>query len=398
MRITWGGILARLAWVASFIFFVTGCSGGAVVFAPTPPPPDLSPLVYAHPGGAFSIAVPRTWTLYEQNTTTLAASTFSAPGDTEPSLRLSVINTGRPLDSVALSEVIDHYQSQIRPGVTQYSELSREAMGDGSWRMTGLQGMPGGETRQINTFIDHAGSFLGIIELTLPDDPARLIELEQVINTFVINQGASLQPAELSVLASSATTELAFLHVASWTSPTGVLFITGEVANNSSLLLTDIPIRAVLRSTDGLPLAEALDTVMGHGVPPGGYAPFSLRFGQGQSAQMTEYDLILGNQHWEIDHSRVVYSQDVLTWQEDFKLESDGALTISGNATNTSERVIRNPRAVATIFDAAGRVIAAAFTEITARLDPGQQFPFMLAIREMGGQPANYILYVQGLE
>lgn len=173
--------------------------------------------------------------------------------------------------------------------------------------------------------------------------------------------------------------------------------MTGEVVNNSASLLTNIPVRAVLQTTDGLPVAEAVDTVMGYGIPPGGYAPFSLRFGQGLSSQTTTYDLVLGNQDWESDNQRLIYGPDEMTWQEDFKVESDGALTISGNVTNASGKTIRNPRAVATIFDSAGRVIAAAFTDIAAQLEPDQQAPFSITVRELGGQPANYILNVQGL-
>ncbi len=391
------GHLLYLARMVVFMLLLAGCSGGAVVFAPTPAPPDLSPLLYTHPGGAFSAAIPRNWTRHEQNTTVLASASFSAPGEIEPLLNLVVINTGSPIDSVQLGEVIDVYQRQIRPDVQQYTETSRQAMGDGSWRLTGLRLMPGGETQPVNTFIDHAGNFLGIIEVLAPDDPARLAELQQIINTFVINQSATLEPSELSVLTSRVATDLDFLHVSSWTSPAGVFFITGEVVNNSAAWLTDIPVRAVLHTSDGLPVAEAVDTVMGHGLAPGGYAPFSLRFGQGQSSQTTQYELILGNPEWESDSNRVILSQDELTWQEDFKLESDGALTISGSVTNTSNKVIRSLRATTTIFDATGRVIAAVFTDITASLDPDQQAPFSLTVREMGGQPANYILNIQGL-
>lgn len=389
--------LSFFVLLVSIMLFVTGCSGGAVVFAPTPPPPDLSPLVYTHPGGAFSVAVPRTWTLHEQNTTVLASSAFSAPGDPEPSLRLSVIRLGQEIDSVALGELIDLYQRQARPDVQQYTEISRQAMGDGSWRMTGLRLTAGGETQQVNTFIDQEGTFLGIIEVVVPDDSGRSAALQQAVNTFAINPNSSLEPAEISVLTSATLTELEFLHISTWASPAGVFFITGEVVNNSASLLTDIPVRAVLQATDSLPVAEAVDMVMGYGIPPGGYAPFSLRLGQGLSSQTTTYDLVLGSQEWESDNQRVIYGPDEMTWQEDFKLESDGALTISGSVTNTSSKTVRSPRAVATIFDSAGQVIAAAFTDISGQLAPDQQAPFSLTARELGGQPANYILNIQGL-
>ena len=67
--------------------FLTGCGSGAVVFAPTPPPPDLSPLRYEHPSGAFSVVVPRNWPVFTQHATTLAAASFSPPDSGDPLLR-----------------------------------------------------------------------------------------------------------------------------------------------------------------------------------------------------------------------------------------------------------------------------------------------------------------------
>jgi len=41
-----------------------------------------------------------------------------------------------------------------------------------------------------------------------------------------------------------------------------------EVANRGTTQLTDIPVRAVLKTAEGLPIAEAVDTVMGYSLPP----------------------------------------------------------------------------------------------------------------------------------
>jgi len=126
---------------------LAGCSGGAVVFAPTPLPPDFSPLLYTHPSGAFTVALPRNWSVYEQYTTVLAAAAFSAPGANEPALRFAVINTGQPVSSSFLGDFLDRYQKQIRPDAVDYAEVSRQAMGDGSWRLTGLRHTAGGKTQ-----------------------------------------------------------------------------------------------------------------------------------------------------------------------------------------------------------------------------------------------------------
>jgi hypothetical protein len=226
-----------------------------------------------------------------QNTVTLATASFAAPEDIEPRVSFAVINLGRELTTDDLGSIVQQYQTEVRPDADRYTEQDRQAMGDGSWRLAGLREAVGGQTEQVNTFIERAGSFLGVVEVVLPDDSDRLSSLQTVINSFAISPDARLQAGELSVLSSVTRSALDILHVSTWTAPGGVFFVTGEVANYSDTLLTDIPVRAVLLTDNGLGVLEAVDTVMGYGIPPGGFAPFSLRFGQGQPALTTHYEL-----------------------------------------------------------------------------------------------------------
>ncbi len=377
-------------------FLLAACSGGAVVFAPTPPPPDLSPLPYQHPGGVFSVAVPRNWSVYVQNTTALAAAAFTAPGEDEAALRFAVINLGERLDSASFGALIDTYQREVRPDAGRYSEISRQAMGDGSWRLTGLR-HDLGITQQINTFIQQTGPFLGIIEVLLPDTPARQSEYETIVNTFAINAAANLQTAEASALAFATPGGLELLHVAAWSTASGVFFITGEVANTSSSWVVDVPVRAVLVSADGLPVVEAVDSVMGHGIPPGGFAPFSLRFGGGQPALTTTYQLSLGGDGWTPSSEPVPFIQGDLTWTDESSVNADGRLTITGTVLNSGSQTIRDIRAVVSVFDAAQQVIAAGFADVSPGLPPGSASDYQIIVPEIGGQPVNYILNVQGL-
>jgi hypothetical protein len=376
------------------LIVLAGCSGGAVVFAPTPLPPDLSPLRYEHPSGAFAVSAPRNWSVYAQNTTTLALAAFSPSGSHDPLVSFAAINLGRRLDSTAFGEAINQYQ-QTRPDAGFYTQVERQAMGDGSWRITGLR-HAGTQTRQINTFIQQTGTFIGVAEVLIPPDQARLAELEAIVNSFNINPGATLQAAELTTLAAANATGLEILHVSTWTTPGGVFFITGEVANYTPALVTDVPIRAALYTPDGLGVAEAVDTVMSYGIPPGGFAPFSLRFG-GQPALSNRYDIILGNADWKPAGSRVVYGPDHLKWEDRSQAAADGRLVISGSVTNTSQQIINNVRAVVTVFDAAQNVIAAGFAAVTPSLKPGARAPFEVVVPERGGAAANYIVNVEGL-
>ncbi len=60
----------------------------------------------------------------------------------------------------------------------------------------------------------------------------------------------------------------------------GVFFITGEVANYGGAPVANVPVQAVLSTDEQMGASEALDVVMGYAIPPGGFAPFSLRFGE----------------------------------------------------------------------------------------------------------------------
>lgn len=376
---------------------LAGCSSGAVVFAPTPPAADLSPLRYDHPSGAFSVVVPRNWSVNMQNTVTLATASFGAPEDIEPRVSFAVINLGRELTADDLGDIIQQYQTEARPDADRYTEQDRQAMGDGSWRLSGLRAAVGGDTEQVNTFVERVGSFLGIVEVILPDDPDHLASLQTIINSFTINPDARLQAGELSALASVTRSALEILHVSTWTTPDGVFFITGEVANYGDTLLTDIPVRAVLLTDNGLGVLEALDTVMGYGIPPGGFAPFSLRFGQGQPALTTHYELTLGNEAWESNPDAVIFGQDELTWTDESSFTEEGQLLITGTITNVSSQSIGNLRAVVTVFDDDQNVIAAGFTDLTAgQLAPDETTPFQIRMPELGGEAAHYIVSVQG--
>lgn len=379
------------------LLMLAGCSGGAVVFAPTQPPPDLSPMLYTHPSGAFSIVLPRNWAVYEQNTTLLAAAAFAEPGTDEPVLRLGVVNLGRSVDSALLADLLDRYQTVIRPDAAHYTEVDRQAMGDGSWRLSGLHESVGGLTQQVNTFIQRAGNFIGVVEVIIPNDAARLANLQQIANTFTINTNSSLAATEPETLAQLNAGGLEVIHLSHWSTPSGVFFITGEVANLGSTFIEDVPVRAVLRTAEGLPVAEAVDVTMGYGIPPGGFAPFSLRFGQGQPALTATFELALGGVDWIPQSDRAVYGQESLTWTDSSQVEGDGSLVITGSATNIGAAVIRDLRAVVTVFDTNGDVIAAGFSDFAPNLNPNESASFRLAIPEMGGQPANYILNVQGL-
>src|SRR6185369_8673867 len=115
------------------------------------------------------VMAPRNWSVYEENTTVLATAAFAAPDDDEPSLSFAVVNLGSDLDLDTFAQLMNQYQTQIRPDIDHYSEQNRQAMGDGSWRLTGLRTtITSGVTEQVNTFIQRLGSLMAVIEVVIP--------------------------------------------------------------------------------------------------------------------------------------------------------------------------------------------------------------------------------------
>jgi hypothetical protein len=200
------------------------------------------------------------------------------------------------------------------------------------------------------------------------------------------------------VLVSLASSGLEALNIATWTTPNGVFYITGEVANYGTTPAVDVPVEAVLLTDDGLPVAEADDVPMGYAVLPGGFAPFSLRFGQGQPALTTGYQLTVGTADWQPDQEAVIYGPGDLSWIDDSSFDEDGSLVVSGTVTNVGERVLHRPRASATIYDADHHVIAGRYVDLDApQLGPNESADFRIVLPEIGSEPAQYVVDVQAL-
>jgi hypothetical protein len=387
-------------FAAAIMILCVGCAdgGGAVVFAPTPLPPDLSPRTYTHPGGAFTMSIPPDWAVQTENTTTLAEAAFSPPGAPAPILTVSVVNLGPVENTPPIADLINTYQTDVRPDVRRYFEQDRQAMGDGSWRLLGLRKTIGGEFQQVNTFIERAGTFLGVIDAVLPSDPAQLNSLQTLINTFALNPTSPLQPTDLNALAGTSRNGLEIASVMTWTTTSGVFFVTGEVVNYGDNAVSEVPIGVTLYAVDGTSITDAADTVMGYTLPPGGFAPFSLRFGQGRPVEADHYILSLGGEDWQPSQPPVIFGSESLRWTDESSFSGEGHLLIDGTLTNTGIDIVSAPLATVTVFDANQNVIATGFVIITEEtLLPDESVDYRIRVPELGGQPANYIVNIQAL-
>ncbi len=381
------------------VLLITGCSsGGAVRFAPTPLPPELNPTTYQHPSGAFSLVLPPNWSVFSQNLTTLASTSFAPPNIEIPVIRVAVVNLGEEIQANDMGELLLAYQTQIRPDVDRYTEQSQESFGDGSWRLTGLRTLAGGNTQQVNTFIDREGSLLSVIEVTLPTDTALRTDIQRIINTFILSSEANLPPADISALSVSADAPIEVINVSTWVTADGVLYVTGEVTNHSAAPVSRIPIRALQIDADGNGLAEAVDVVMGYTLAPETFLPFSLRFGQGQVESAVRYGVIVGDDSWDQDAVLTIINEGDFDWTDESNFNDAGQLFINGDITNTSLEDAKDTKIIVTVFNDQQEVIASAFHDVQpAILSAGETTDYSLIIPDVGGTPATYIVTVQAL-
>lgn len=377
------------------VLLLTGCSTGAIQFAPTPLPPDLSPAPFEHPSNAFSIEVPRDWSTYIQTTSTLASTSFSPPGQNSPLLTTSVIKIDTPITPDSFSELIDDYQRLHRPDLSRYQEQERIPMSDGSWLISGIRNTVN-DTQQINTFIQFQDDLLAVMDVVVDDTSPYWNDLQRAVNTLTLNPETTLESSELSMLGFTRTNKVDVLNTSGWVNPFGVFFVTGEIANNTPDTLTGIAVQVSLLDANSTTLISATDFVMGHGIVPGGFAPFSLRFGAGQPPEATRYTV-------EVRDSQIadflIISEPDLTWTDESRFTDENQLVISGTVTNDSSETVQDLLAVITVFDVEQNVTGAWFEPISVNsLAPNESSDFEVRVLELGSEPINYILEIQGLE
>jgi hypothetical protein len=376
---------------------LTACGGDAVVYAPTALPPDLSPQVWAHPSGAFSVAVPRHWAVYVQNDATLASASFSPPGAPAPVLTVAAIRVGAALDDTALGTLAAEIQSTHRPDQRRYTQTAVERTPDGAWRFSGARLNPDGSQTPLNTFISTAGGLVALADAAVPTDPALLADVQRAVNTITLNADSPLPPAEPAAFGFIRVAALEAQNTAAWTNSSGVLFVTGEIANHTGQLLETVPVRVALTDAAGNTVIEANDFTMGYHLPAGGFAPFSLRFGQGQPAEALGYRVTVGDGAL-FPPPRPVMGAPALAWTDSSTFSPDGSLSIMGTVTHTGEgATARDLLGVITVFDSTGDVIGAWFTPLgIASLAAGESADYAVRVPELGGGARNYIIDVQG--
>ena len=385
-----------LLWIFIISITLSACGQGAVVYAPTPLPPDTSPIPYVHPTGAFQITIPRTWSAFSQTLPDLASATFSAPDISESLVTVSVITLS---EMPQIADLLNVYQTEARPDAGRYVELERQAMGDGSWRLIGLRTTIGGVNQAVNTFITVQGQTVGITDILLiGDNPALNRVIEEAVNSLQINPTPPLQPTNLFSAQKTATSPLRLTSVYLWTAPSGVMFLTGVLQNATANPIGTVPLYAGLSTLDGVVVAGESGQVMGYAIPPNGFMPFSLRFGKGRPPEALNYALTIGGGGWVPDTTLRYYGEDNFTITSERTAPSENTTVVTGDVIHIGTDIVRDPIAILTIYDNQRRVIASAFSMIKEGVFlPQERASFSFNITELGGTPAFHLVTVQAL-
>ncbi len=387
-----------VTWVIILIALVIGgCSGGAVQFAPSSILDADALIRYTHPGGAFALAIPRAWALYEMNTTLLASAALTPPEGGAPLLMFAVVNAENAFDDAQFEAWITRYTTELRLDARRFVEQGRDRLPDGGWRIAGYQRSTAGNL-PINLFFQRFGSLIGLIEYTPSStiNPEPSIVVEQIMNSFTVNADTALQPTSADTLSAARSSPFTAINVRAWTAPDGALFVTGEIVNNTPAVIAPVPLDVQILTSSGAPLTGAADVVLGYGLFPGGFAPFSVRFGEGQPNDAAIYSVRVGADGWTPQAGEFVGS-NALQWTDQLTPERDGSLLISGDVTNVGDQSLRALRAVAAVFDSDGAVIAAGQTEYADSLASGETRRYEIVLSALGDVAFQYTVSVQGI-
>ncbi|MFN8419009.1 MAG: FxLYD domain-containing protein [Anaerolineae bacterium] len=380
---------------------LAACNPQPVVLVATPIPADAHFRVYQHPTNVFKLRLPPDWSVRDVSQIDNVRVEFSPPGNAGLPLIVYVINTGQVLGTNELLDAIDDYQKIVNGDPAKYTEVSRNAQGDGSWRITGIRKTPIG-TRLINTFMQADKNYLSALEIDVTDaSDAQLNLYRAVINTYRVNPDAAINIGKIDANPADADTTggaLEFSGLYAWTNPQGAFIINGQVKNTSTAAIEAIRITGLLFDAGGNILAEQPEVVSAEVLEPGLSTPFSIRFRDGKPTSAVRYELRSAARYAEAQTIKNYLNDDqFLRGNELATYNADGFLTVAGDAVNKTQGMARFVKAIVAVFDESGQVVGTenVFLSKTDLL-PGEAARFEVVFYELGGNAARYEVRIEG--
>jgi hypothetical protein len=389
--------------LALLLVLLSACNSGTTVVVATPVPPDAGFRTYRHPGGAFSLRLPPEWSVRDLSGESGVRVEFSPPGNAGLPLSVRVSNTGEPLGASGLLEAVEHYP-QMLADPSAYREMSRNAQGDGSWRLAGVRQTPIG-ARQMNIFLQADGPFLTVVEADLTDlGQTELDRLTAVINTLRIDTNAAVAasgppgalPAPDSAVDSPAGV-MEFDNVSAWLSPRGEFVVGGLVTNRSGRPLEAIRITAALVDAQGQSLTEESNLAPLEVLADGASSPFTVRFRSGRPARAVGYEMSAAARYAEYALAGHLAADQFILGNDTATYNANGFLIVSGDVVNRTQGAAYFVKAVVAVYDDSSRVVAAdsVFVNDTELL-PGEVARFEVTFPELGGNAIRYTIDVEG--
>jgi LysM repeat protein len=220
-------------------------------------------------------------------------------------------------------------------------------------------------------------------------------------NLLQIGQQVILPPpATPSFQAAAATLvplQIEVINLNAYRTPSGSLWLVGEVINHSHLAAENIQLQLALSDAGGLGLAAVTTWVTPGIVPPGSKAPFGVlvpNLTLDQNVQLAPPSAaVIGGQTVVDAGNRYL---DLAVSEPEATIE-DSQVAVTGQIENRGSETADNILLVTTFYDAQGNVTGFHELALEFSLLPGEKRPFSLSAALPGGQVVGFEFLVQGL-
>jgi hypothetical protein len=369
---------------------------------PTVPVPAATPDLgapYSHSSGVFSLRLPPSWSAGDLSVGPALLVTFAPPRADRVMLTVYVVRLGAPLDEGAFRTAMDAYLDA--PYNESLTTLDRAAMGDGSWRVTGVRHQHG-ESLPVNVFMQRDGPFFSALEVVVPgNDPVTATLLERALNTYQVNAAAEWPVGVVEAIPPPPTGfilaggNLAFSDLLTWTDEAGSFHVSGRLANRAPYPVDRVAVRATLYDAVGGVMAEQVGSTPVSVLLDGEFAPFQVQFDGRRPSAAVRLGLRAEAQQ-AADSLAAFYGPEFFDWEDRAEYDEAGQLHIRGTIWNLGAVTARRVQAIITIFDSSDLVAGYVALDIgDGVLDAGDSARFDAPIPPLGAEPARYLVTVQ---
>lgn len=346
---------------------------------------------YQHPAGVFSLRLPATWVISDKSNEFALNVEFSPPNIGQSVVGVYVVSADA-LDASS-TDIQGLYEAYLERREVDIDAWTEAAQPDDSIRFQYV--LAEGE---FNDFASVHNDYFVVMTTRIPKDIGLRRILSSVIDTLEVNTEADW----FSVIRTGGggprgADAVGFSGVNFYESAQGDLIIMGQVSNDADLPMSFVRVRALLYGPEDRLITEQDTFLASDLLEPGEFAPFIIRLADGTPPNTLRFDLAASASYENLADTSF-YGPDNFEVLADADFSDDEMLTIFGEVTNEGEETASLVKVIATVFDADGNVIGVANSLVEQqRLGSGETTRFELALFEIDGAPANFLISVQGI-